>query len=224
MFAFITGIDTGIGKTYVTGLLARACKVKGLPVITAKIAQTGCTGISEDIALHRRIMGEDLRDEDVRGETCPYVFEFPASPHLAAAEEGVRIDVEHIRTTLLGLGARYSPVIVEGVGGLCVPLTRTYTCADFLEEVEWPVYLVTSPRLGSINHTLLTCAQLAARNIPLRALLYTHAEEQTDVRIATDSCALFREMYTNVPVIEIPFFDPDAPPEDVVNALQGILP
>ncbi|MBL6957333.1 MAG: AAA family ATPase, partial [Chlorobium phaeobacteroides] len=79
----IAGIDTGIGKSVATGLLARSLLESGSRVITQKMVQTGCQDVSEDILLHREIMGVPLQDVDRDGTTCPYVFSYPASPHLA---------------------------------------------------------------------------------------------------------------------------------------------
>ena len=90
----ITGIDTGVGKTLITGLFARHLRAAGHSVITQKLVQTGCAGMSEDILLHRRLMGIDLTDADRQGITCPYVFALPASPHLAASAEGRVIDLD----------------------------------------------------------------------------------------------------------------------------------
>ncbi|MCK5071639.1 MAG: dethiobiotin synthase, partial [Desulfocapsa sp.] len=88
----ISGIDTDIGKTIATGLLAKALLSQGYSVITQKVAQTGCTGISEDILKHRELMDTGLYPEDTNGLTCPYVFSKPCSPHLAAELSQTQID------------------------------------------------------------------------------------------------------------------------------------
>lgn len=79
----ISGIDTDIGKTVATGLMAKALLLRGYSVITQKVAQTGCTGISEDIQEHRKLMGVELLSEDQDGLTCPYVFSKACSPVLS---------------------------------------------------------------------------------------------------------------------------------------------
>ena len=84
---FISGIDTDIGKTIATGLLAKALYQKGHKVITQKLVQTGCRDIAEDLITHRNIMGMPLQRIDKEGVTCPYVFSKPASPHLSSALE-----------------------------------------------------------------------------------------------------------------------------------------
>ena len=85
---FISGIDTNVGKTVATGMIAKALAKAGKKVITQKMIQTGCEHVSEDIEAHRQIQGIPFTDEDTRGLTCPYIFTYPCSPHMAAAKDG----------------------------------------------------------------------------------------------------------------------------------------
>lgn len=85
---FITGIDTNIGKTFATGMIACALAGKGKKVITQKMIQTGCAEVSEDIEMHRKIQGIPFTEEDKTGLTCPYIFTYPCSPHMAAEKDG----------------------------------------------------------------------------------------------------------------------------------------
>ncbi len=153
---FISGIDTDVGKTFATGLLARYLHSQGRSVITQKIAQTGCRDFSEDIRLHRQLMGIDETETDRAGLTCPYIFELPASPHLAAKREGARIEPDIILAATQKLENIYDYVIVEGVGGIYVPLNEDVALIDYLAQQQYPLILVSSAKLGSINHTLLT--------------------------------------------------------------------
>ena len=93
---FVSGIDTSVGKTVATGLLAKALMVAGKRVITQKMIQTGCVEVSEDIEAHRQIQGIDFTEEDKAGLTCPYIFTYPCSPHMAAAKDGREIDLSVI--------------------------------------------------------------------------------------------------------------------------------
>jgi dethiobiotin synthetase len=190
---FVGGIDTGIGKTVATGLLARWYGDRlGLPVVTQKLVQTGCVGFPEDIRVHRRLMGTDLLDEDRAGLTCPYVFRFPGSPQLAAALEGGAIETGRLAQAAAELERRRGVVLVEGVGGLCVPLTPEATVLDFVAGQGWPVILVTSSRLGSINHTLLSLEALKSRGVRLAAVLYNlHGAARPE--IVEDSRRVIRE-------------------------------
>lgn len=168
----IAGIDTGIGKTVATGLLARRFVEEGVQVITQKIVQTGCEGISDDIVTHRELMGTGLLDVDRDGTTCPYVFRFPASPHLAAAVEGRVIDIMTIRRSTFMLRRNRDMVLLEGVGGLLVPLNSELLFADYVRDAGYGVVLVSAPRLGSINHTLLSLEACVMRGIDVRAVIF----------------------------------------------------
>ena len=182
----ISGIDTGIGKTFVTGLLASALLQQGKKVITQKIVQTGCEGIAEDILEHRRLMVIEVQDADRDGLTCPCVFRYPASPHLSARLEGTRIDLNHIRRSTLALRQRYDLVLLEGVGGLLVPLAPDLLFADYIRDAGYPLLLVTSPRLGSINHTLLSIEACVNRGIVIQGVIY-NCFQKVDKLITDDT-------------------------------------
>lgn len=187
----ITGIDTDIGKTIATGLLARYLMRQGFLAITQKIAQTGCKGMSEDILRHRQIMESAILDEDQEGLTCPYVFATPCSPHLAARLEGRLIDFTVLDQATERLRSLYDVVLLEGAGGLHVPLHDDWTFLDYIEEKNYPVILVTSPRLGSINHTLTALELLYRRGVDLCGLVYNRFQDD-DPKITDDSAAVFR--------------------------------
>lgn len=188
----ITGIDTDIGKTVVTGLLGRYLLNRGESVITQKITQTGCQGISEDIVEHRRIMGMELQAADREGLTCPYVFSKPCSPHLAASLDGEEIDCQRIDRATQTLLETYSRVILEGVGGLLVPLTREKNLIDYIREKHYPLILVGSSRLGSINHTLSALELIRLNGLSLLGIIY-NCHPAADREIEEDSRKLFEE-------------------------------
>lgn len=178
----VGGIDTDVGKTYVTGLLARHLLQLGHTVTTLKLVQTGCTGISDDIRLHRQLMGQPLSEWDRDGTTCPYLFPFPASPVLAARMVGQSIDEAVLDRSLSTLQQRHTWVLVEGAGGLLVPLTANLLLLDFYAARRLPMILVGSPRLGSINHIRLSLEAIRARNLPLLGLVYNlHGEHPKEI-------------------------------------------
>ena len=188
----ICGIDTGVGKSVVTGLLARHLLDRGKVVITQKPVQTGCNGRPEDILLHRRLMGAEWHPLDEQKLTCPYCFPFPASPHLAAELAGTAIDPEQLDRATRTLVGQVDQLIIEGAGGLLVPLTRTLLLLDYLAERSYPIILVTSPRLGSINHTLLCLEAVKQRNVQLLGLVYNlHGDHPRE--IVTDSLKVFKQ-------------------------------
>jgi dethiobiotin synthetase len=188
----ITGIDTDIGKTVVTGLLAKGLLKQGKKVITAKAVQTGCTGISADIVYHRKITGQPILDEDQDGTTCPYVYDIPCSPHLAANIAKDTIEPDKIVERIEKLRDRYDIVLLEGAGGLFVPLTIDLLMIELFRQQNWPIILVSSARLGSLNHTLANLEALKSRSMILRGIVYNHYG-QDDMRILQDSRSVIEE-------------------------------
>lgn len=188
----LCGIDTGIGKSVATGLLARHLFLQGQRVITQKLVQTGCSGRADDILVHRRLMECGWLEEDEAKLTCPYTFSFPGSPHLAARLAGMVIDPDRISEATEILATRYDWVILEGAGGLLVPLREDMTLLDYIGARGYPLVLVTAPRLGSLNHTLLSLEVLHNRGLRLAGLVYNlfaGAEEE----IVEDSLRLFAQ-------------------------------
>ena len=184
---FISGIDTGIGKTYTTGYLAKLWNEQGKKTITQKLVQTGNTDISEDIEQHREIMKMGWFPEDETKLTMPEIFTYPASPHLATKIDGREIDFQKIADATQQLANKYEVVLLEGAGGLMVPLTTTLLTIDYVAEKKFPVILVSSGRLGSINHTLLSLEALKSRGLELFALAYNLNDESQDALISKDT-------------------------------------
>lgn len=209
---FIAGIDTDAGKTIATGCIAKYLMDAGKTVITQKLAQTGCTGISTDIEMHRRLMHMPLTEFDVDGSTCPYVFTYPASPHLAAQIDDAQIDCATITKATARLRANFEFVLLEGVGGLHVPLSPNYTTLDYLREQKYPVILISSSKLGSINHTLLTLEVMRIYGIELKAVLYNHFPDTSPV-ITTDSAQIIQSYtktyFPNAGFAQLPIVDFD---------------
>lgn len=184
---FVSGIDTGIGKTYCTGHLAKLWNAEGIRTITQKLVQTGNVDISEDIEKHREIMNMGWFPEDEIKLTMPEIFSYPASPHLATQIDGREIDFAKIEDATKQLASQYDRVLLEGAGGLMVPLTKNMLSIDYIQQQHLPVILVSSGRLGSINHTLLSLEALKARGIELYALAYNLAHESQDTLISKDT-------------------------------------
>ena len=113
---FVSGIDTDAGKSYATGFLAREWNKNGHRTITQKFIQTGNVGHSEDIDLHRQIMGIPFTKEDQEGLTMPEIFSYPASPHLASQLDNRPIDFDKIKRATEELSERYDSVLLEGAG------------------------------------------------------------------------------------------------------------
>lgn len=187
----VCGIDTGVGKSVVTGLLARHLLDQGSSVITQKLVQTGCVR-PEDIFLHRRLMGIGWQPVDEQRLTCPYCFPLAASPHLAAEKAGATaVDPTRLNQAADQLAKQFDQLIIEGAGGLLVPLTRSLLLLDYLQSRNWPLLLVTSPRLGSINHTLLCLEAVKQRQMRLLGLVY-NLHGSYPLEIVSDSLSVFR--------------------------------
>lgn len=184
---FISGIDTDAGKSYCTAWLARELVRSGQRVITQKFIQTGNVGHSEDIDLHRRLMGTGYLPEDQEGLTMPEIFSYPCSPHLAARIDHRPIDFDKIERATQELARRYDIVLVEGAGGLMVPLTEDFLTIDYIAEKQYPLVFVTSGKLGSINHTLLSFEAIRQRGIQLDTVLYNLYPTVEDKTIQEDT-------------------------------------
>ncbi len=183
---FISGIDTDAGKTYATAWLANRLAEKGQRVITQKFIQTGNTGYSEDIVKHRELTGTGLLPEDKDFTTAPIIFSYPASAQLAARIDGKEIDLDVVKKSTAKLASRYDAVLIEGAGGLMVPITDDYFTIDYISEQHLPLALVTNGILGSINHTILSLEAIKTRGIDLRYLLYNTYFDK-DATIADDT-------------------------------------
>lgn len=184
---FISGIDTDAGKSYCTAWYAQQLSQNGQRVITQKFIQTGNVGHSEDIDLHRQIMGTGYLPEDHEELTMPEIFSYPCSPHLAARIDRRPIDFDKIEHATQELARRYDTVLVEGAGGLMVPLKEEYLTIDYIAEKKYPLIFVTSGKLGSINHTLLSFEAIKSRGIILHTVLYNLYPTVKDKTIQEDT-------------------------------------
>ncbi len=169
---FISGIDTDCGKTYITGLLAYHMRKSGVNCITSKLVQTGCTGIADDIIEHRRIMEIDLLAEDKNKQTCPFVYTFSASPHLSAEIDQQPVELGIVHKAFESLQQTFELVLTEGAGGIAVPLSNEILSIEYAKNKYLPLVLVSSSKLGSINHTLLSIDYCLNNNIELKTIVY----------------------------------------------------
>ncbi len=209
---FISGIDTNIGKSYATGYLAREWNAKGIRTITQKMIQTGNSLVSEDIKLHRHIMGCGWLPEDDERLTMPEVFTYPCSPHLASEIDKRAINFNKIKYATQQLSERFDAVLLEGAGGLMVPLTRKYLTIDYIQDNQYPLILVVSGRLGSINHILLSLEAVQKRNIQLHTLIYNLYEDRDGDPIIREDTKTFihqyiKDFFPETKIMELPLID-----------------
>ncbi|MDP8290089.1 MAG: dethiobiotin synthase [Candidatus Susulua stagnicola] len=185
---FVTGTDTGIGKTIVTGLLAKFLDNQGYKVITQKWVETGTIGFSKDVSSHLKLLGK--RKQELKSyfdDMSPYTFKFPSSPHLGSSLEKKRISIEKIKSSFKSLAKAFDFVIVEGAGGVLVPLNKKKLLIDVAKELNLSALVVVNNKLGAINHTLLALEALKARKIKIIGVVFNNLGDKTNNIILKDN-------------------------------------
>lgn len=205
---FVAGTDTDAGKSVVTGLLARYISETGKKVVTQKWVQTGLETFPEDIDTHLALIGKKRSDyTGYLDSMAPYTLRFPASPHLAGRREKIRIRIDRIKKGFDDLTGHFDFVIVEGTGGLLVPLNERTLSIDLVKELRLPVLLVAANRLGCVNHTLLSIEALKIRDIKIIGVIFNNISDRTDERILKDNPAIVKK-FSGVKVLGIlPYTD-----------------
>ncbi|MGH7872092.1 MAG: dethiobiotin synthase [Candidatus Binatia bacterium] len=204
---FITGTDTGVGKTFVACSLAAYLRELGYRVGVMKPAETGCE--EKDGAL---VPNDAVRLKNASGTTepleniCPYRFSEPLAPSIAAERAGVQIDIDHLLSVYNDIKAKHDVVLVEGAGGLMVPLLPSYTYADFARVAKLPIIVVAANRLGMINHLLLTLEHASCKD--LKTLGYVLNRTSGEPSLAADTNREVLAGLTGVPCLgELPFIE-----------------
>jgi dethiobiotin synthetase len=161
---FVTGTDTGVGKTRVAVALIHGLRAQGLRVAAMKPVAAGCAPgeLNEDVVALMQAANVSADARDVN----PYAFAQPVAPHIAAQQAGVRIELAVIETAYSRLAAAADVVVVEGAGGWRVPLNQHEDMADLAQQLGLLVVLVVGLRLGCINHALLTAESIINRRMP----------------------------------------------------------
>ncbi|MEQ8232144.1 MAG: dethiobiotin synthase [Gammaproteobacteria bacterium] len=185
MTVFVTGTDTGSGKTHVSAALVAACARRGLRAIGMKPVASGAewrgnAWHNDDVAALVAAANVSAPATDVN----PYLFELPASPHIAAAAAGRAIEPGVIDAAYRRCRAQADVVIVEGVGGWLVPISDDFLVADLAAHLALPVLLVVGVRLGCINHGLLTARAIAASGLPFAGYVANVVEPAMPARTA----------------------------------------
>lgn len=200
---FVAGTDTGVGKTVVTGLLSHYLLEKGYRVTTQKWI---ATGHSDDIKMHLRFMGKTKEElKEYYSSMAPYSFKFAASPHLAAQCQGKTIRSIKIKKSLSALRRHFNFVIVEGIGGLMVPLNRERLLIDTIKELRMTVLLVAANRLGAINHTLLSIEALRKRAIRIIGIVFNNLLQNENKLILEDNPKIIEKLTGEVVLGVLPW-------------------
>jgi dethiobiotin synthetase len=177
---FITGTDTGVGKSRASAALLRALARGGQRAVGMKPVAAGAEPDAQG-RWHNDDVDQLRAASNVRVPPeldNPYLLPDPVSPHIAARNAGVTIDVAWLAERCRALAAHADTVVVEGAGGFCVPLTDTLTGADLAQALQLPVILVVGLRLGCLNHALLTQEAIAARGLPLAGWIANQLDPQ----------------------------------------------
>jgi len=202
---FITGTDTGVGKTFVACALARYLKDCGYKVGVMKPAETGCDAgdgklAPRDAIALKTASGCDLPLEKI----CPYPFAEPLAPSVAGEREGRVIDIERLLDTYHEINSAHDITLVEGAGGLMVPLLPSYTFADFARVAKLPAVFVAANKLGVINHLLLSLEHASCKGIRALGYVLNQLEETPSLAAQTNREALFS--LTGIPCLsEFPY-------------------
>jgi len=191
---FVTATDTDIGKTYVCAGLAYALKKSGIDV---GIMKPFACGVKQKIGFSSNdltILTNAAMVDDAEDIINPFFFPIPASPYTAAKNLGVKIDVEHVMECFRKLDEIHDIVLVEGIGGIMTPILKDYAIIDLIKDLMANTIIVTSSKIGTVNHTVLTCNMCKNMNIPIKGLIinnfdstgYPIPELERDLSTLTD--------------------------------------
>ncbi len=215
---FVTATDTGVGKTEVACALLRAARAGGLDAVGMKPAQSGASEGEPSDA--ERLLAASGGVEPLHA-ICPYALRAPLAPAVAARLEGIEISLGRILDAARALAARHAAVVVEGAGGLLVPLTERETYADLAAALGLPVLVVARAGLGTVNHTALTVEALRRRGLAIAGIVLNRTAPDDDPSVPHNAAEIAR--LTGVaPAALLPFVaDIDARAAALRSTLAG---
>lgn len=224
---FVTGTDTGVGKTALSALLLAEFRRRGINAAPMKAVQTGCGGVGvrlealgvgctekqpqsllpnaqrllsvPDLDYSLSMAGMTVSEEDYQ-TMAPYRFKPACSPHLAAELAGTEIEISRIVCAAQVLSAKYDTLIVEGAGGVLVPLNRRETMLDLMKALQLPVLLAARPGLGTVNHTLLSIRALREAELRIAGIVLIYSTDQQPGFIENDNLATI-EQFSEIPIL-----------------------
>jgi len=210
---FVTGTDTEVGKTLVAGALIVKLQSMGLKAIGYKPVIAGMHTIdgnliNDDIET-LLIASQQAMPELSTSDICPYFLKDAAAPHLVAAKEGIKLEIDVMFRQYKSLQEKSDALVVEGAGGFLVPIDEESTLGDFAKAINLPVIMVVNIKLGCINHALLTAEAIERRGLQLFAWVANSTQsnnEYTHQNIATLQTLLHKKYNTNL-LGHIPFVE-----------------
>lgn len=211
---FITGTDTGVGKTVVACAIAEALRRRHIDVGVMKPIETG---VGSQGPLDAISLAEAAGVDDLIDLVCPQRFELPAAPSVAAAHEGRTVDLAAIRAAHAELARRHDLLLVEGAGGVLVPIAAGFSMIDLAAEFGAPLVVVTRASLGTINHTLLTLEAIERRGLRLAGVVISHGPRAISSTDRANLTALHAELGNRL-AGEIESLPPEASvPRDAID-------
>jgi len=211
---FITGTDTGVGKTLLTGLLLAHLRTQGIHALAMK---PFCVGGRRDAELFY-----ELQDREVSlGKVNPYHFRQPLAPYVAARDEGKSIDADEAMKLIREMATQCELLLVEGAGGIFVPVSSDCMVADLISQLHCPVILAARNKLGVINHSILAVRALKSLRIR-RLTVVLMGTRKTDLS-ARSNCGVLKELLQECPVLSIPFVNENTRRPAVIRKRAGLL-
>lgn len=216
---FITGTDTGVGKTLVSAGLALALRERGIKVGVMKPIATGCFGLDHRLISADAAFLMEAAENEYTGLSCPSRFRNPLAPNVAATLEKREVALDQIRAAYEELQKHYDFIIVEGIGGLMVPLAKDYFVTNLIRDFKLPIVIVSRPTLGTINHTLLTVDAAVIRGFEIRGIIFNRIPTVNFSAAEITNPKVIHEL-TNLPILGSL---PDLPDVDVESCKFGSL-
>jgi dethiobiotin synthetase len=200
---FVTGTDTGVGKTVIAAAVIKALQAHGINACGMKPVETGCSRAGNNLyPSDGMFLKKVARMDEAIHHVTPYCFENPVAPSLASEMEGRAVSVPSIMKMFGVLARKYHAVVAEGVGGILVPIRKDYSVLDLIREMDLPLIVVSRPSLGTINHTLLTVNYALKENVRVSGIIinFTRPAEGT---VAENTNPLVLQQISPVPLLGV---------------------
>jgi len=203
---FITGTDTNVGKTIVTACLLTINHKRGIDTGVMKPIETGVNQTcSSEANSDAKFLLTVSKNQDLLEQVCPVRLKPTAAPLQAARLTGQSLDINFILENFNKLQAKHDQILVEGIGGLLVPLTSNYSVSDLIKDMNLPLIIVSRFSLGTINHTLLTVKAAQETGVQIAGIILNHSEDRPLSKIELGQNSLIQEL-SNVPILgECPY-------------------
>lgn len=216
---FISGTDTAVGKTLCAAVIAVYLKQAGKSVAYLKPIETGC---EKDISSDQKFVSQFIEDT-----YCLYKLKTPISPHIAAKQVGLKISIAEIKKTIAELSAKYDYLLIEGAGGLLVPITDDYDFSDLVSELNLNLILVAGSKLGVLNQAKLNFEYIRAKNLNIMGYILNQVNSdpaQIDA-LKTNPKALseIAEKYSISELFSLPFCVATPDPGTIASFLDKSL-